>query len=79
MQTKQMIEQVINGMADKIEELESKYFKLLQAIDELRKDSETITIKELRRFKDWEEFNETMKEGHETIKRVKNRKLNEVK
>ena len=61
------------------DELESKYFKLLQAIDELRKDGETITIKELRRFKDWEEFNETMKEGHETIKRVKNNKLKEVK
>ena len=67
----------IKILSDKCDLLEAKYFKLLQAIDELRKDGETITIKELRRFKDWDEFNETMKKGHEAIKRAKNNKLNE--
>ena len=50
-------ENAIIKVNNKYDDLESKYFKLLQAIDEIRKDSETITIKELRRFKDWNSSN----------------------
>ena len=48
---------------DKYDLLEAKYFKLLQAIDEIRKDGETITLKELKKFNDWDELNEYIYQG----------------
>ena len=66
----------------KINDLEAKNYELRRELDGIYKvlemdacdiqklQDETITIKELRKFKDWDEFNEAMKEGHETIKQV---------
>ena len=63
------------GDYEKIEELESKYYKLRSELDGVYKvlemdaddiqklQDETITIKELRKFKDWDDLNKVIKEG----------------
>ena len=54
--------------------LKSDIDKLIRDLDKLINGDKTITLGEFSKFKNWEEFNETMKEGHETLKRVKARK-----
>ena len=71
-----------SNLNNKIDDLEAKNYELRSELDGIYKvlemdacdiqklQDETITIKELRKFKDWDEFNEAMKEGHETIRQV---------
>ena len=63
----------IESLEDNIDDLEAKNYQIKSDLDKLINGDETITLGELREFKNWEEFNETMREGHETIKRVKAR------
>ena len=83
-------EQVINGMADKIEILESKYYNLRSELDGIYKvlEMDALDIESLQAnlYKDALDirklqekiFNKTMQEGHETIKRVKNNTINNL-
>ena len=70
----------LSNINDKCDELEAKNYQIKSDLDKLitckniealSNGEETITLGELRKFKDWSELNEAIKEGHETIKRVK--------
>ena len=63
----------IESLEDNIDDLEAKNYILKSDLDKLINGDETITLGEFSKFKNWEEFNEAMREGHETIKRVKAR------
>ena len=79
---------ITDRLNDRCDDLEAKNYELRRELDGIYKvlemdacdiqklQDETITIKELRKFKDWDEFNEAMKEGHETIRQVT---LNKIK
>ena len=63
----------IESLEDNIDDLEAKNYQIKSDLDKLINGDETITLGEFSKFKNWEEFNEAMREGHETIKRVKAR------
>jgi predicted nuclease with TOPRIM domain len=69
-------------LLNRIDDLEAKNYELRSELDGIYKvlemdacdiqklQDKIITIKELRKFKDWDEFNEAMGEAHKTLKRV---------